>query len=578
MSLPAEAALVPARAEAGGAELTVRALAVGCAIGALLAVTNVYMGLKTSWWESGCILSSVLGLGVLGPLTRRGGAPYSVLENNLTQTAASAVGAVPAAAGLLGSMPALAMLGHSVPAWAVAAWGLALGLLGVLAAFLLRPRLIVEEALPFPTGAATAELLSTLHGAGEARARRAWGLGGVTLASMAVTWLRDARGWLPQLSALPGQLAGLPASTFTLGVAWSPMLLGIGAMAGPHMGLSMLLGSLGAWAGLAPQLVRSGVAPGGGYEALAGWLIWPGVGLMVGAAAAALAGQARSLVQAARDMGALGGAGVGRWVAGVGLAALAVVLALAGVLGMSLGQALLALVLLPPLCAVCARAAGQTDIAPVSQMGQLSQAAAGALAPGGLAPNVAVGAVVSGAAAHTGVSLWALKAGHLLGASPRRQLLAQWVGVAVGAAVAVPAYQLLVAAWPPGSEALPAPAALQFRAVAELSVRGLAGLPPGAALAAGVGAVVGAVLTLAARGRWARWLPSPVAMGIGFIVPAAYGVTLCLGALAVAGARRVWPEATGRQAPGLGAGAIAGESLLGVFIAALLALGVMRPG
>ena len=40
-------------------ELTWRALGVGCAIGAVLTVTNVYMGLKTSWWESGCIFQNV---------------------------------------------------------------------------------------------------------------------------------------------------------------------------------------------------------------------------------------------------------------------------------------------------------------------------------------------------------------------------------------------------------------------------------------------------------------------------------------------------------------------------------------
>jgi uncharacterized oligopeptide transporter (OPT) family protein len=488
------------------------------------------------------------------------------------------VGAVPAAAGLLGALPALAMLGLEVPGWGVAAWGLALGALGVLAAFLLRRRLIVEEGLPFPTGAATAELITTLHSSGGASAGRARGLMGVGLGAAVVTWLRDALAWIPSLSSLPGTLAGLPAGTFTLGVAWSPMLLGIGIMTGPHMALSMLLGALVAWVGLAPWLLRAGVVAGG-YEAFSAWLTWPGVGVMVGAAAVALAGQARSFTVAARDVRALGTEGAGRWVLGVGLAAVLATLALAsGVFGLSVAQTLLVLALLLPLCAVCARAAGQTDISPVSQMGQLTQVATGALLPGGVGPNVAAGSVVAGAAAHTGVCMWALKAGHDLRASPRNQLAAQLVGVALGATVAVPAYLLLVRAWPLGSEALPAPAAHQFRAMAELSVKGLAGLPPHAALAAGVGFAVGALLTLLARGRLARVLPSPVALGIGFLMPAAYAVTLCVGALGMALARWRWPEPTERHAPALGAGAIAGESLLAVLAAALIALGVMRPG
>lgn len=584
--------LEPPAPEAGGpsgesaappvrSELTARALGVGCALGVLLAIINVYMGLKTSWWESGCIIAAVLGFGALGPLTRRSRSPYSALENNLTQTTASAVGAVPAAAGLLGAIPALTLRGQSVPAWAVVAWGLALGALGVLAAFLLRRRLIVEEALPFPTGAATAELISTLHGAEEKRAGRAWGLGGVTFASMSLTWLRDAREWFPGMSSLPGALASAPATAF-LGVAWSPMLLGIGAMAGPQMGLSMLAGALAAWSVLAPALVRAGVVASD-YEALSGWLTWPGVGLMVGAAAVSLAGHARDFAGALRDVRGLGGEtheGAGRWVAGVGALAVLAVLGLGGTLfGLSVGHLLLVLVLLLPLCAVCARAAGQTDISPASFMGQFTQVASGVLPGGtGAGPNIAAGSVTSGAAAHTGVSMWALKAGHLLGASPRSQLVAQLVGVGVGAAVSVPVYLLLAHAYTLGSEALPAPAARQFQTLAELAVGGLSALPPHAGLAAGVGFAVGVLLSLAARGRLARVLPSPVALGIGFIVPAAYAVTLCAGALLVALAQRFRPQATARHAPALGAGAIAGESLIGVLVAALVALGLKPQG
>jgi OPT family oligopeptide transporter len=350
------------------------------------------------------------------------------------------------------------------------------------------------------------------------------------------------------------------------------MLLGIGAMAGPHMGLSMLAGALAAWAVLAPALVREGVVAGG-YEALSGWLTWPGVGLMVGAALMSLLSQARTFAGAARDMRALGGDGAGRWVVGVGLVALALVVALGvGLFGLSWGSMLLVLVLLLPLCAVCARAAGLTDISPVSHMGQLAQMASGALVGGGLAPNVAAGSVVAGAAAHTGVCMWALKAGHALGASPRRQLAAQLVGVGVGTGVAVPAYLLLSRAYTLGSALLPAPAARQFRVVAELSVKGLDGLPPHAGVAALVGFAVGVALTLLARGRLARWLPSPVAMGIGFIIPAFYSVTLCLGSLAVAVGQWRRPEATARYAPAVGAGAIAGESIMGVLVAAVLAL------
>ena len=65
-------------------------------------------------------------------------------------------------------------------------------------------------------------------------------------------------------------------------------------------------------------------------------------------------------------------------------------------------------------------------------------------------------------------------------------------------------------------------------------------------------------------------------MGIGFVVPAYYAVTLCLGSLLAALVARLRPSSS-QTVQSAGAGAIVGESLMGVLIAALLALGLMRP-
>jgi OPT family oligopeptide transporter len=255
--------------------------------------------------------------------------------------------------------------------------------------------------------------------------------------------------------------------------------------------------------------------------------------------------------------------------------ALALVLG-SGVFGLPVLHTLMALALVLPLCAVCGRAAGQTDISPVSHMGQLTQVASGTLFPGPAALNVAAGSVVAGAAAQTGVSLWSLKAGSMLRASPSRQFQAQLLGVLVGALVGVPAYLLLSNAYGIGGEVLPVPSAHQFRVLAELSAQGFSGLPPYASQAAGIGFGVGAVLTLCSRGPLARWVPSAATLGIGFILPAHYAVTIALGAFVTALARRVNPGATERHALAIGAGGIAGESLMGLAIAALVALGFIQ--
>ncbi|WP_338870696.1 OPT family oligopeptide transporter [Myxococcus stipitatus] len=559
-------------------ELTARALGMGAVIGALLAVTNVSMGLKLGWWESGSIMAAVLGFGGMAAVSRARGSPYTPLENNLTQVTAVSVGAMPAAAGLLGPLPALMLLGMKMPGVAVAAWSVALGVLGVLAAHLLRRRLMEEEALPFPTGIATAELISAMHASApqENRGRGVW-LAGAGAVSAAITVLRDILQRLPGMVAMPGSVGGVPAASLVWGVAWSPMLMAVGMMAGPHLGLSMLLGAGAAWGGLSPWLVSAGVVKEASYDGLLPWLTWPGVGLLVGSAVVSLLAQARDFRSAAKDLRSLGrGALLPRWAWGWGVGAGALVLVLGvGVFGLSAPQVLLALVLLLPLCAVCARGAGQVDVSPVTQVGQLSQVAVGAAVPGSVASNVSVGGLVSGAAAQTGVSLWALKAGHLLGASSGRMLGAQLLGVLVGSLVSVPAFLLLTRAYGLGSEALPAPFSHQFRAVAELAARGLEGMPPHAAFAGGVAAGVGALLTLLARGRAARWVPSPVAMGIGFILPAYFAVTLCLGGVVAAVARWRWPQVTGRNVPALAAGAVVAESLVGVLVGALKLLGFM---
>ncbi|NNB84202.1 OPT family oligopeptide transporter [Corallococcus sp. AB032C] len=562
-----------------GREWTARSLGMGLLIGALLAVTNLYMGLKTGLWDSGSIAAAVLGFSALAPYGRRRGVPYTPLENNLTQTAAAAVGAMPASAGLLAAMPALALLGTGVPGWGITAWGLVLGVVGVLVAGLLRRRLLEQEALPFPTGIATAELISTLHAATPSEAQgtrtgRGRTLVGAGVVAMALTWMRDARGWLPGMVALPGRVGGVSLESLTWGVGLSPMLLAVGMMTGPQLALSMLLGSGLAWGVLASRLLDAGLVAGSGYEPLSSWLIWPGVGLMVGGAVVSLAAQARDFLGAVKDLRSVGVSrgGLPRWSLGVAAVACVLAVVLGGMLfGLGVPSMLVVLALLVPLCAVCARGAGQTDVSPVGQVGNLTQVIFGGVRPGELSSNVAAGSVVAGAAAQTGVSLWSLKAGHLLGASASRQLAAQLVGVTVGAVVAVPAYLLLVDTYGLGTAVLPVPAAAQFRAVAEVSVRGLAGLPLYAGWAALVGFTVGALSTLAARSRASRWLPSPVAMGIGFITPAYFAVTLCLGAGMVMLARK-WPKTTDAHVSSVGAGALVGESLMGLFVAATTVL------
>jgi uncharacterized oligopeptide transporter (OPT) family protein len=546
----------------------------------VLAVANLYMGLKTGLWDSGSITAAILGFAIL---SWRSGGAHSPLEDVVVATTASSVGAMPAVTGLLGAVPALALLGGAPGGLLLVAWGVALGVLGLAVAVALRRRLLDDEALPFPSGLATAELIGAMHAARGERGRARWLLG-AGVASALFTVLRDAARLVPAVAAWPWAVAGVPGAALTLGVAWSPMLAGVGALAGVRTGVAILAGAAAGWGVLAPALAARGLVAGTAYADLARWLVWPGVGLMLGGAAAGLVSQAGAFAGGLRDLLALrrgaatGAAGGGREArvaaAGVAVAALATV-ALARIgFGLPAWQGVVALGFGAALSVVCARAAGQTDIAPAAEMGQLTETAWGALAPSGPVVTIGAGAIPAGQAAETAVALWALQAGRRLGATPRLQARAQLVGIVLGALVAVPAYLLLVRVDGIGTAALPAPFASQWKSVAEVVTRGAGALPPGAGWAAALALAAGVLLERLARGRRARFVPSPMALGMGFLVPAYYAAALCAGGLLAEAARRRRPGSAGTVQV-LAAGAIVGESLAGLAVAVLVAAGVL---
>jgi uncharacterized oligopeptide transporter (OPT) family protein len=348
-------------------------------------------------------------------------------------------------------------------------------------------------------------------------------------------------------------------------------------VAGVRAGLSLLFGSLVAWALIGPLLVKGPLHVAAGYGPLSEWLTWPGVGLLVGAALVSLAREARSFAGAFRDLTAVASErGVARGLAVAAGASLAVIAVGKVGFGLSIWHTVLALELSVLLASVCARSAGLTDISPVSSMGQLTQAAYGGLVPGQAALNVAAGSVVAGDAAQAPVVLWSLRAGHALGASPRKMATSALLGVAVGGVICVPAYLLLVRAHGLVSTGLPMPTAQQWKAVAELVSRGPGALPAGALVAFVAAACLGMVVEALGPSRTGRFLPSPFAMGLGMLIPVHVAAALCAGSLLVPLADRIRPGFGERWGAVVGAGAITGESVIGLCASLLLTTGMLR--
>jgi len=561
-------------------QLTVRAVLLGAGIGLVMCLSNLYAGLKTGLAFGVAVTAGLLAHsahGVLRRFTR--GAPLSVLETNSAQTVASSAGYATGGALVSVNGAYLLVTGHHPPAWTLLLWTLCLSALGVFFAIPLKRQLIDRERLPFPTGTAAAVTVRALHAEGEdSRPRtRALGFGG--LVAGLVTFARDGLGRLPYLVPFPGAVGGTPLAALGFGMETSLLAVGAGAMLGLRTTVSLLLGALLCHGVLAPRLLASGAleAP----EAMLGWSLWPGAALLSSASLLHFAlrggvlGRALRRLPPERSASAMEALQVPRswFLGGVCVLSLAAVALTQVGFGIPAHLGLLAVGLSFVLCLISCRMTGETDVTPSGPLQQVTQLTYGALLPRNVVANLMTAGITATTAASSADLLSDLKSGHLLGANPRRQFLAQLLGCVVGAAAVVPLFYLLV----PGREALgdarfPAPAAFMTAGVAEVLSAGLGGLPPSARMAVVWAALAGALLTLAEHllpERARRWVPSPMGLGLAFLLPASTSLSFFLGGVVAAVFHRARPEAAERYVLPVASGVIAGESLVGVAAAVL---------
>ncbi|KAF9184293.1 hypothetical protein BGZ51_003407 [Haplosporangium sp. Z 767] len=152
-------------------QFTWRAAGVGIGIGALLCFTNMYFGLQTGWISMMSLQSSLLGFAIFKACKPFLKTPFGPAENIVLQSIAVATGTMPLAAGFVGIIPALQMMTEednpSGPIFLTTTelilWCLAIAFFGVFIAVPLRRQVIIKEKLPFPSGAATAQMIGVLH-------------------------------------------------------------------------------------------------------------------------------------------------------------------------------------------------------------------------------------------------------------------------------------------------------------------------------------------------------------------------------------------------------------------------------
>jgi OPT family oligopeptide transporter len=114
--------------------------------------------------------SSLLGFAFFKSISKHLDLPFTPVENVLVQTVAGSMGTMPLGCGFVGVMPALNYLlkpeeGGPIflSLWSLMLWALGLCFFGVVFAVPLRRQVIIREKLKFPSGTATALMISVLH-------------------------------------------------------------------------------------------------------------------------------------------------------------------------------------------------------------------------------------------------------------------------------------------------------------------------------------------------------------------------------------------------------------------------------
>jgi putative OPT family oligopeptide transporter len=576
-------------------QLTVKAILLGIILAMVLAGANAYLGLFAGMTVSASIPAAVISMSLLR-LFRNS----NMLENNIVQTAASAGESV--AAGAIFTLPALILLGYWNVFdywWVCVITGLG-GLLGVLFTIPLRRSLIVEQALPFPEGTATAEVLQVGDAPGNGlRALAIAGVAGATI-KFAATGLRiwpDAA----QAAAFTSNGAVLYA-----GSNLSPALLGVGYIVGLNVAALIFTGGMISWLIAIPIYSGWFMQPGeyAATDALdLAYAIWTskirylGVGAMlVGGIWALLS--IRHSISAVIRRGLRADESVARAqlphtehdapmrfvTAGVVLFVLPIFALYTTIVdswGVGLAMTLIMIVTGFLFSAVAGYMAGLVGSSnnPVSGItiatilfasllllwltGPTANAAAAA---------ILIGAVVCCAAAIAGDNMQDLKAGYLLGATPWKQQLMQGVGVISAALVMAPVLNLLLQAYGigPASDAAPnSLAAPQATLMASVAAGVLGGQLPWAFV--GAGAVLGVMIIGAdevLRRRGAAFRMPVLAVAVGVYLPLELSVPIFAGGLLAWLINRRQAQAErSRSGTLFAAGLITGEALVGIFMA-----------
>jgi OPT family oligopeptide transporter len=615
-------------------QLTIRAGLTGFLLGGILSATNLYVGAKTGWTLGVGITSVILAFSMFKILTRLGVKDMTILENNAMQSCATAAGYM--TGPLISGMAAYMMVQNVPLPWKqMMIFNVVLSMLGVLVAFPMKRRFINDEQQPFPEGRACGVVLDTLYtskaAVGLFKAKvlaisaaigssvtLITGLNIMTyvqtrLFGLASVWrvppeldhwyykLAD-KGWLP----IPS-LAGVPIRQLGLTSSIDLAMFGAGGLMGFRAATSMLLGMIINFVIIVPIMISAGeILPrdDGTFSrvhVVNTWALWWGISIMVVGALAGLFSKPKIIASAftgflkkrKKRVEETAGEDVLRnielplWISFLGIPII-------GSVGVFLANrwfgvewyfGAMAIPLIIVLTLIAANSTALTGITPTGAMSKIPQFTFGMLSPKHPPTNLMTALMCTEVASNASNLLMDIKPGYMLGAKPRQQAIAHCIGIVSGALASTPLFYLLfLSDYRPGMNILDTmvtdqfgfPSALQWKGVSDLVTavfsEGDSPIPNSAMWAILVAAIVGLVFEIVRIARKGKFPLSPLAIGLGVVIPPDSTIAMFAGAGFFYWMKRRYghkPESGGcklwvdTQEP-ICAGLIAGAALMGI--------------
>lgn len=568
-------------------EFSFRAVFLGMIFGLLFAVANAYLGLKIGMTVSASIPSAILSMALLKMFCKR----VSILEHNIVQTVSTVGEGL--AAGVIFTIPALIFLGETPSIFRIFLLTALGGVLGILFMIPMRRYIIVKEhgVLPFPEGTACAELLKAGEKKGSSAIMAGWGfiVGAIykTLSSIIYLFPESFR---VHFQSLKGA---------ALSIETTPALLGVGYIIGPNIASYMFAGGVIGWWILIPLIQEFGgqtqvfpaTVPIG---SLSPEEIWSNYIRYIGAGAVAIGGMfslikifplliktvhvgVKELFSGFKHLEEVERTDKDISMAYLVLGTVAIILFLWLFPGMPMNFFTIVLLILlgyffSCVVSITVGLVGSSS-SPMSGMTIttllitcITFVMLGWTERSYLIAAITMSAIANLTICMAGTTSQDLKTGFLLGATPMKQQIAEIIGVLIPAFALGATVYLLNNAFVLGSENMPAPQASLMAMIAEGIISNE--LPYTLVF---VGVVLGVVFQI---------LKIPVLpVAIGLYLPLSISTAIMIGGLiSYYVHRHTHKEKINERARLICAGLIGGDACIGVLIALLATLGVLKIG